>query len=100
MPFNRKSYVASDVSVRAGGSTALGRSRCRSPHLLSCLEVKLSRRWDRKWERPMRDLRALEGIQVDRMIGIDTGDRKYHFDGFDVWPVEEFLENLHKGTVF
>jgi uncharacterized protein len=71
----------------------------RPAHVV-CLEVKLSRRWDRKWERPIRDLRTLGGILVDRMIGVYTGDRSYHFDGFDVWSVEEFLSNLHQGTVF
>jgi len=70
------------------------------PAQVVCLEVKLSPRWDRKWERPIRDLRALKGIQVDRMIGVYTGVRNYHFDGFDVWPVEEFLGNLYKGKVF
>ncbi len=74
--------------------------RAGRPAQVICLEAKLSPRWDRKWERPMRDLRRLEGIQVDRMIGIYTGNRVYHFDGFDVWPLEEFLKNLHSGKVF
>ncbi len=71
----------------------------RPPHVV-CLEVKLSPRWDRKWERPIRDLRALAEIQVERMIGVYMGDRNYHFEGFDVWTVEEFLRNLHQGRVF
>ena len=71
----------------------------RPAHII-CLEVKLSTRWERRWERAMRDLNALSGIRVDRMIGLYTGERSYHFDGLDVWPVEVFLENLHQGKIF
>jgi predicted AAA+ superfamily ATPase len=71
----------------------------RPAHVV-CVEVKLSPRWDRRWERAMRDLQKLGGIIVDRMIGVYTGERNYHFDGLDIWPVEVFLSNLHQGNVF
>ncbi|MGA2262698.1 MAG: hypothetical protein ABSH28_14845 [Acidobacteriota bacterium] len=48
----------------------------------------------------MRDLQTLEGIGVDKMIVVYTGERSYCFDGLDVWPVEVFLRNLHLGKVF
>jgi len=64
------------------------------------IEVKLSPRWDRKWERAMRDLCAMPGIEVVRMIGVYTGQQTYHFDGLDVFPVGEFLKRLHQGDVF
>ncbi len=65
-----------------------------------CLEVKLAEKWDRKWERSMRSLSKSDRIHVDKMIGIYTGKRTYHFDGIDVLPVEDFLERLHQGDVF
>jgi len=65
-----------------------------------CLEVKMARKWDRRWERPMRSLSKSGRIHVDKMIGIYTGKRTYHFDGIDVLPVEEFLKRLHRGDVF
>jgi len=66
-----------------------------------CLEVKLAPRWDRKWERAMRSLHARpEAIRVDRMIGVYTGKRAYTFDGLDVFPVADFLRQLHQGGVF
>ena len=71
----------------------------RPAHVV-CVEVKLSMRWERRWERAMRDLQTLSGIRVDKMIGVYTGERSYHFDGLDVWPVEVFLENLHRGNIF
>lgn len=71
----------------------------RPAHVV-CVEVKLSPRWERRWERSMRDLQTLKGIKVDKMIGVYTGERSYYFDGLDVWPVEVFLRNLHLGKVF
>jgi len=71
----------------------------RPAHVV-CVEVKLSPRWERRWERSMRDLQTLGGIKVDKMFGVYTGERSYHFDGLDVWPIEVFLRNLHLGKVF
>jgi predicted AAA+ superfamily ATPase len=65
-----------------------------------CVEVKMSERWDRRWERPMRSLSNSGSIHVVKMIGIYTGKRAYHFDGVDVLPVEDFLERLHQGDIF
>ena len=75
------------------------RQQSTIPHVV-CLEVKLAEKWDRRWERPMRSLCDHEGIHVDRMIGVYTGARAYHYDGVDVLPVKEFLEQLHNGQVF
>ncbi len=60
------------------------------PHVV-CVEAKLAERWERSWDRPMRDLKLLPGIQVDRMIGVYTGTDRYHFDGVDILPVADFL---------
>lgn len=69
------------------------------PHVV-CLEVKMAERWDRKWEKSIRDLHANPKIRVDKMIGIYTGKRIYHFDGFDILPINEFLRQLHAGEIF
>ena len=74
--------------------------RAAGPARIVGIEVKLATKWDRRWERPLRSLSAAEGIQVDRMIGVYTGSREYHFDGLDVLPVGEFLRQLHAGKVF
>ena len=65
-----------------------------------CLEVKLSDRWNRRWERQMRDMSQSPQICVDRMVGVYTGKRSYHFDGVDVLPVAEFLQQLYQGDIF
>ena len=71
-----------------------------SPARVVCLEVKLSEKWDRRWERPIRSLKASGRIHVDRMIGIYAGKRPYCFDDLDVLPVEDFLHQLHQGDIF
>jgi predicted AAA+ superfamily ATPase len=71
----------------------------RPAHVV-CVEVKLSPRWERRWENAMRDLQKRGGITVDKMIGVYTGERSYHFDGLDVWPVDVFLRSLHQGKIF
>jgi predicted AAA+ superfamily ATPase len=65
-----------------------------------CLEVKMAEKWDRKWEYAMRSLGESGRIQVEKMIGIYTGKRTYHFEGLDVMPLEDFLKRLHQGDVF
>lgn len=71
-----------------------------SPPRVVCIEVKLSEKWDRKWETAIRSMNDERGIRIDRMIGVYTGPRAYHFDGFDVLPVRDFLRQLHAGKVF
>jgi predicted AAA+ superfamily ATPase len=65
-----------------------------------CIEVKHAERWQRKWERPMRDMSADDRIETKRMIGVYRGSRRYRFGDMDVLPVEEFLSELHEGLVF
>lgn len=69
------------------------------PHLV-CLEVKHAERWDRKWERAMRDMAGEGGVKVDRMIGVYRGNRRYRFGELEVLPVNEFLHELYEGLVF
>lgn len=65
-----------------------------------CIETKLSGAWDRRWEFQMRDMKVRGAVEVVKMLGVYTGDRRYHFDGLDVLPVADFLKTLHSGEVF
>jgi predicted AAA+ superfamily ATPase len=71
----------------------------KPPHLVA-VEVKLSEKWDRTWEKPMRTLACLPGIKVERLFGVYTGKRVYHFEGVDILPLPDFLLALHRGDVF
>lgn len=76
------------------------KARPGSPARAVCIEIKLSEKWDRGWEKPMRHLAANPKIKVERCIGVYLGTRTYAFEGVDVLPVREFLGALHKGMVF
>ncbi len=76
------------------------KQRPNSKAHITCIEVKLSEKWNRKWEKPARSLDNHKGIHVDKMIGIYLGKREYHFDKFEVYPVATFLQKLHKKGIF
>jgi predicted AAA+ superfamily ATPase len=65
-----------------------------------CLEVKLAEKWDRKWERPMRSMKAHKNIEVEKMVGIYTGQRTYYFNEINILPLKDFLDHLHHGEIF
>jgi hypothetical protein len=65
-----------------------------------CVEVKSSRKWDRRWEQAMRDLADSGALRVDRMTGVYLGDTAYHFDGVDVLPFAQFIDELFAGRVY
>lgn len=67
---------------------------------LVCLEIKHSKKWDRSWERPMRDFAAAGKITVEKMFGIYLGNETYRFNGLDVLPFPEFLKQLYEGKIF
>ena len=71
----------------------------KEPHVVA-IEVKLSPKWDRSWEKAMVDLAAQPGLKVDRCFGIYTGSRTYQFERVQVLPVTEFLRTLYSGEVF
>jgi predicted AAA+ superfamily ATPase len=76
------------------------KAQTSSPSQVICIEVKLGERWDRRWEQPMRSLKETGKIRVEKMFGLYTGRRAYHFDGVDVLPIGDFFERLYRGEVF
>lgn len=75
------------------------RTASNKAHIV-CMEVKMAEKWNHRWENQMRDLSQSDQILVDKMIGVYTGARSYHFNGVDVFPVAEFLQKLHDGEIF
>ena len=69
------------------------------PHVV-CVEIKMAERWDRGWERAMRDLAGRKGVKVERMYGVYTGQRAYTYDDIEILPVTTFLQRLHAGQIF
>lgn len=65
-----------------------------------CIEVKYSKKWNRKWEKPSRNLKLSNKIVIDKMLGIYMGKEQYTFDDFQVLPVQDFLSQLHSGKIY
>lgn len=76
------------------------RRQTSTPAHIVCVEIKSSKKWNRQWEKPMRQLAQSGAIVVDRMICVYTGDKYYKYDNLTVMPVVEFLKALHSGNVF
>jgi len=93
-------YYATAAGTEIDFVVETRQGRPHVPPRVVLIEVKLSEKWDRQWERALRDLKARPGIAVDRMIGVYTGPRSYRYDDLDVLPVEDFLRQLHQGQVF
>ena len=70
-----------------------------SPKVVA-IEIKRAERWDRTWNKPMRNLAATSGAKVDRMFGVYCGPRSYRFDDIEILPVEDFLKALFSGEIF
>lgn len=93
------SYYRTPAGVEIDFVIEVSPRRPESPAKVVVIEVKRSNRWDRRWDRPMRSLREIEGVNVTRAIGVYCGERSYNFDGVEVMPVGEFIQALHAGEV-
>jgi predicted AAA+ superfamily ATPase len=71
-----------------------------SPARVVCIEVKLSTKWKREWERAMRSFKEESSIIIDKMIGIYMGEQKYHFGDLEILPLPDFLSDLYAGKIF
>jgi len=64
------------------------------------IEVKLSKRWDRKWEHAARSFAQKGKVVVKKMMGIYGGDQAMEYDGFLVLPYQDFTQRLFQGEIF
>lgn len=93
-------YYRTPAGVEVDFIIETRKRQSNQPAHVVAVEVKLSGKWDRSWEKPMRDLATQTGIKVDRSFGVYTGPRRYDYDGIRVLPVTEFLTSLRQGEVF
>ena len=75
------------------------RKTMNHPSKFVTVEVKLSDRWKRDFEGPSRALRAFAKESHQKMVGVYTGNEILTFDGFEVFPVQEFIKRLYSGRL-
>lgn len=74
-----------------------GKKTLSAPQRLTAIEIKSARKWDKRWNAPLLDLREKSKGRVRRTVGVYRGDKVIEFDDLTVYPVEQFLERLSKG---
>lgn len=98
--FRPLGYYRTPAGVEVDFVIETRKRQSNSPAHIVAIEVKLAKKWNRSWERPLRDLASQPGLKVDKLYGVYTGERAYQFDDVQVLPVVEFLTTLHRGEVF
>ncbi len=93
-------YYRTSAGVEIDFIVETAKRQATSPPHVVAIEVKRAEKWNRAWEKPMRQLRESPSLKVDRLIGIYMGDRTYQFDQLDVMPVPAFFAALHRGEIF
>lgn len=65
-----------------------------------CVEVKSAARWERSWDRAMRELADSGKVNAKGLYGVYRGNRRLKFDNVQVLPVEDFLSALHAHQIY
>jgi len=68
-----------------------------SPQVLTAIEIKSSRIWDKRWNEPLLDLRDKSKNKVKRILGVYRGSKVLRFGDVEVYPAEQFLALVAKG---
>lgn len=64
------------------------------------IEVKSAQKWKSEFEGPSRALQESAGKQHKKMIGVYLGAERLTRDGFEVYPLAGFVEQLFAGKLF
>ncbi len=64
---------------------------------ITAIEIKSARKWAKRWNAPLRDLKEKSKGRVRRIVGVYRGNVTLEFDDLTVYPAEQFLERLSKG---
>ena len=94
------SYYRTPAGVEIDFIIETARRRAGNPPRVVAIETKRAARWDRAWNKPMRNLAGTAGVKVERMIGVYCGSRIYRFGDIEILPLEAFLDALFSGDVF
>lgn len=67
---------------------------------LTAIEIKFSKKWDKRWNSSLVDFKNKSKGRVRRLIGVYRGSEKLEFPDVVVYPAEEFLLKLSEGKFF
>lgn len=93
-------YYRTPAGVEIDFIIETSKGQRNTPPRIVTIEVKLAEKWNRAWEKSMRNLAGNTSIRIDRMIGVYCGAKNLFFDGVHVMPVEDFIKALFAGEIF
>jgi predicted AAA+ superfamily ATPase len=64
------------------------------------IEIKASTKWKSDFERPSRALKQFAQEKHKRMIGVYLGSERLTQNGFEIFPVMNFIDHLFTGKIF
>ena len=70
------------------------------PGEVICLEVKLSKKWNNEWNKPLLDFKTVTKTKIKQLIGVYLGKDRLSVNGVSVYPIETFLNELYDGKIF
>ena len=66
----------------------------------TAVEIKASRRWERRFNRGLQKVRTHLGVEKTKCFGVYLGDREALIDDVRIFPAQTFLKLLWEGGVF
>ncbi len=72
----------------------------QTPAEFISIEVKSSKKWKRTFEDSTRSLDKYSKGKLKKMIGIYLGNERLTFNGFEVYPLMDFVKTLMKGEFY
>lgn len=64
------------------------------------IEVKASQKWKSDFEGPSRALKVFAKENYKKMLGVYLGNERMTHDGFEIYPLKEFVDHLFQGKIF
>lgn len=64
------------------------------------IEAKSSQKWKSNFEGPARALKEFAKEKHKRMIGVYLGSERLTHQGYEIYPLMNFVEELFKGNIF
>jgi predicted AAA+ superfamily ATPase len=70
------------------------------PAEVVCIEVKHSKKWDKRWCKMSEDFERVGKTKVAGRYGVYLGEESMEVDGMKILPVMKFLRMLHLGEIY
>lgn len=93
-------YYRSEGGLEVDFIVELRKKTLQKPAEVICIEAKTASKWDPRWCKPVRSLAEKKALKVAKSLGVYLGTERLSYDGFEVWPLQMFLDHLHKGAIF